>query len=136
MRTETNRLGSRHERNRQDRAEIFAVFEARLRSCIEKYRSEDATKKTTKRSSQIDGFFLADCLTSKEFYDRYKDEPSGWCPDFPAAVDSALRRLGMVPVIRGSKGKGNSNKWWHLMAKKLLIKAKRKKSANRHVNDS
>lgn len=66
-------------------------------------------------------------LTSKEFYDRYKDEPSGWCPDSPAAVDSALRRLGMVPVIRGSKGKGNSNKWWHLMAKKLLIKAKRKK---------
>ena len=75
-------------------------------------------------------------LTSKEFYDRYKDEPSGWCPDSPAAVDSALRRLGLVPVIRGSKGKGNSNKWWHLLAKKLLIKAKRKKSANRHVNDS
>ena len=37
----TGKLGE--QKNRQNGLEIFAVFEARLRSYIEKYRSEDAT---------------------------------------------------------------------------------------------
>jgi len=66
-------------------------------------------------------------VTSKEFYDLYIDGPSSkWCPDSPGAVELALKRLGMVPVIRGSKGRGKSHKWWELEAKERLIMEKLK----------
>ena len=54
------------------------VFEAVLR----KYSFEDATKKTAKRSSQIDGLFYAGCL-SKKIRERWEIDPPEYVVQFP-----------------------------------------------------